>query len=509
MAQNPTYLTKNRLGTFIFQFRNPIYLTRQSSNVRANFRISLRTRNYKVALKSARIWWLVMQKIKEKYFDDADAFGDAQKLLFKLERADRRGGYEEVEPLLAGFDKCDMGLLEALYEYEQEKDHIIEAELNKQLLTRDEQFRVNNTNGPEQKPKQTLTEVIENFIEEKKKNTDPKNVESMEHKEYRPKLNLLVEVLGDKLCGELAKHDISKFKDVLFKFPKNRRQNPKYNNLSIAEIMKLDLNSDECISRTTIKNYATKIGIFLTWGIDNGYFSDGIKTPLRNIIKKTHLDNEERDPFSRDDLKKIFGSKQYLEGRHKDVAHFWVPLLGLFTGARENELCQLYVDDVYQAGDFWCVDLNKEDDKKQKNLISARVVPIHSVLIELGFVDFVNDLKERNVERLFMGLRKTRDGYATNFSKWFNRTYLNKRNCNVGNDPDEKKSFHSFRHTFMNYYKQQSEVNMDLVSELAGHKSGSTETLTRYCDKLYIVKRAEIIEKMRIEEIDFSKIKNK
>lgn len=506
MAQNPTYLTKNRLGVFIFQFRNPISIVNQCTNVKALFRVSLSTRDYRVALSAARYWRVKMQNLIEKYFDDPESYGKAQALLMKLRKADNRGGYGEVEPLLAELEEADNYLLERIFEYEAEVESVCKAERNEQLIARYEQYKASNINSSEQKPKLKLTEVIEKFIEDKRRNCDPKTADSMEHKEYRPKLSLFVEVVGDKLCGDIIKHDVAEFKDMLFKFPKNRHQNTKCKGLSIAEIKELGLCEDERISNTTIKNYATKVGIFITWGVDNGYFVDGLKSPLKKIVKKTQRDDEERDPFNANDLKKIFESKQYIEGKHKNAAHFWVPLLGLFTGARVNELCQLYVDDVYQDENIWCFDINSKQDKKLKNLNSKRIVPIHSTLIDMGFIDFVTRLKENEVKRLFMDLQKTNEGYATGFSKWFNRTYLNERNCNVGHGDKENKNFHSFRHTFINFYKQLGDVNMTLVSELVGQKSGDTVTNTRYGKPLRLDKKSELIEKLTFEEVQFNLI---
>lgn len=509
MAKNPTYLTKNRLGVFIFQYRNPIYLVNHSTNVKAIFRISLHTRNYRVALCAARYWRVLMQNLIEKYFDDPELYGKAQALLMQFKQANSRGGYAEIEPFLAELDELDNYLLGRILDYEADVNKQNNAVFNEKLLAEYRRFSDANKNKNEQKLNLKLTDLVEKFIEEKKRNCSPKTAYSMEHKEYRPKLKLFIEVISDKSCGDLTKYDVSKFKDALFKLPKNRFHKAQYKALPIDKLIKLNLNADERITNTTIKNYATKIGIFIGWAIDNGYFNEGIKSPLKKIVKKTQRDDEERDAFTEDDLKRIFESRQYLEAAHKNNAHFWLPLLGLFTGARINELCQLYVEDVKQdeISEVWYLDINDNQDKKLKNINSKRIIPIHSALIDLGFVDYVNTLRSNNTERLFMELARTDEGYAAAFSKWFNRTYLNERNCNVGNAVNENKNFHSFRHTFINYYSQLGNVNMDQVANLVGQKAGDSVTTNRYSKPLAIDKKAKLIELIEFKHIRFDSIK--
>ncbi|MCQ6508053.1 recombinase, partial [Vibrio parahaemolyticus] len=47
---------------------------------------------------------------------------------------------------------------------------------------------------------------------------------------------------------------------------------------------------------------------------------------------------------------------------------------------------------------------------------SIRTIPLHPKLIELGFVDYVQNLTN---ERVFPELKRGRDGYGQAPSKWF------------------------------------------------------------------------------------------
>ena len=100
-----------------------------------------------------------------------------------------------------------------------------------------------------------------------------------------------------------------------------------------------------------------------------------------------------------------------------------------------------------------------------------RIIPIHSKLIELGFIDFVH---KKSSKRLFPELNKVYGYYSHNASKWFSRR-REKLGFIKGKDA------HSFRHTFINELKQHK-VSKEYIEALAGHAHKS-ESLERYSDK--------------------------
>jgi len=69
--------------------------------------------------------------------------------------------------------------------------------------------------------------------------------------------------------------------------------------------------------------------------------------------------------------------------------------------------------------------------------------------------------------------------------------------------------FHSFRHTFANYFKQLNDVQEFRVSELLGHKGSSTITYSRYGKGSSIVAKAALIESLRFPMIRFHRFNQK
>ena len=129
--------------------------------------------------------------------------------------------------------------------------------------------------------------------------------------------------------------------------------------------------------------------------------------------------------------------------------------------------------DFYEIDGIPIISINADtDDKRLKTAAAVRKIPLHTDLIDLGCLEFALASSKSGEERLFAELPKTRDGYGSKISKWFNRTVREKLGF------DDKKSFHSFRHTFINSLKQLG-VDETTIAELAGH-SVSSVTMGRY-----------------------------
>ena len=82
MTSSPSYITKNRLGIYCFQYAIPSIIVKTGQNqLKQLFRKSLHTRNRREALKQARFLWLIMDKLADKYFRDPASYGKAMELL--------------------------------------------------------------------------------------------------------------------------------------------------------------------------------------------------------------------------------------------------------------------------------------------------------------------------------------------------------------------------------------------------------------------------------------------
>lgn len=172
----------------------------------------------------------------------------------------------------------------------------------------------------------------------------------------------------------------------------------------------------------------------------------------------------QRLPFTTADLRRIFDPEIY--PAKSEHSKYWLPILGLLTGARLNELGQLYVKDIHilEGAQINITDRNCLDGhpKRLKNSTSNRIIPIHPILVELGFLDFV---KSKRAVYLFDDLHHHGSYEPTKpFSQWFGR-YLRRTGI-----LEKQKVFHSFRHTFKDECRRNG-IEEEVHDALTGHGS--------------------------------------
>jgi integrase len=201
------------------------------------------------------------------------------------------------------------------------------------------------------------------------------------------------------------------------------------------------------------------------------------KQPWRGLDIKTTTTNKRR-PWTDDELKTLFAAPLHAAYVLPDAryggqdAAYWIPLMGLFTGTRLGELCQLRTADVQKVeGIDVLVLTNEGEGQRIKSDAGHRSVPIHSELIRLGFLRYVEAIRKTRSDSLWPSL-PLREGKPSDF---FGRWFKDHRNALglTGTRPD----FHCFRHTVRPLMRKggHSEGTMDKVT---GHKTvGSIGTV--------------------------------
>lgn len=308
-----------------------------------------------------------------------------------------------------------------------------------------------------------LSDCIDLYLSTKKLD----NVAEKTLGRYTARLKLLLNILKDKDINSYTRDDALSFKSTLVQLPPNINNNPKYKDKSIKQIIAM---GDTPIGVHTVNDTFKVISGFFDWLVLNEKAQKNSFTKLN--VKKDVKASEERKAFTRNDLAKIF-RVEAINRSSKDAWHYWLPYLGLYTGARINELCQLYTDNVKKVDGIWCLDINADKpDQKLKSKSSWRVIPLHHKLIELGFIEYVQGLSNGLVFPTLKHLPQ--DGYGKYPSKWFSI----QRDKALTKEERSKKTFHSFRHTVANEFKQMG-IEYSPASYILGH-SNETMTYGRY-----------------------------
>ncbi|MFN5745001.1 MAG: hypothetical protein ACK443_02780 [Methylococcaceae bacterium] len=449
----PDYITRNRYGVFIFQYRFPQRIHAACPSLPILFRRSLRTRYKRDAIDLARRWWVIMDEIARRFFSEPAVYARAVELLSRYEAVEGLS-WESVESYLSGLDEEETALLDKALvhrnvqtsqsQHQQLLDKIGLLEKTVEALTKSGSFTsafsvsdsgsVRRTSAESNRQPSPITDssipiyewkpdpddlplsvLAERFIEQKKRHVRSGTAISLEGK-VTQFVSIVTEYNEGTIpsVSELTMAKIRTYRDVLIQVPARRNGLPK--NCSYRAMLKMNLDP---ISPKTVKDTTVLVGEFLTWLETEGYpITRGLKSIFSSVKKPKARDSKSRVPFTDDDLRRLFLSEPYLKGTVKRPSEFWVPLLALFTGARLAELVQLHCSDVYSVDGIWVLDLNELDGKFLKSENSKRIVPIHSALIELGFLDFVK-LRKKTSPRLFPEEERTPEGKFDAYSKRF------------------------------------------------------------------------------------------
>ncbi len=346
------------------------------------------------------------------------------------------------------------------------------------------------------------------FSELCKKFYDEQSGEWKNHKTHTTNLafyETFLDIVGDKFVDELDYEHANLYIDTLRKLPANRKKLKAYRGKSIEDLLAMEGTFEPMKSANVNKNLERLKSVFL-WAVQRKYIKINIldKMRVKDKAQKVQAKNQ-RERFSEKELSLIFNADKYTKNKHNRTYEYWLPLLGLYTGARLGELSQLRIDDIYTESKTWLIDFNEKEDKSLKTANSIRKVPVHKTLVRLGFIKYVQQLKdcyEAHITHntlLFPDLVKGRDGYGHNSTKSFDR-YLTALNIKVIG-----KSFHSLRHTFADVRKQ-TDSNPAMTAELMGHELDN-ETLGRYGkDYKITLKKAEIDRYTPLSDAQIKKI---
>jgi len=308
-----------------------------------------------------------------------------------------------------------------------------------------------------------------------------------------------VDLMNNPPLGALSRQMIWDYDAKLRKMPANRYDAARRHGTNDAHrLLALAEEHDEPrLSSASVERYLEALSSMFAWADRNQILTDNPAERINEKTRKTTRDQDDRSQFDKTDLDKIFSALWFRTGTgernkqgrfHLFRPHFyWLPLLGLYTGARLNELSQLYIDDVRttESGvlylDFNLEGADKVDadgpEKSLKTVNSKRIVAVHPHLIELGLPRYVKALSDAGYSRLFPELKRDAiKGYGKPAGNWFNERFLGKQ---LAIPRDGKRTFHSFRHTFITALSE-LEVPPDIQAQLAGHSRGNTIAATRY-----------------------------
>jgi len=300
----------------------------------------------------------------------------------------------------------------------------------------------------------------------------------------RKMVRRFAEFVGETAAvADMTRANARDWKFKLREFPKKASEIREFRGLDFHKVLEANkFAKRDVIDERSVAKYLAALGSFGQWLVRHGYIDESPTAGLMPPKGSRSKASTDRRPFTTDELNALFASpvfstcggdrREHVRG---DVAirdeRYWLFPLALFTGARQAELCQLRRRHVRQQDGAWLIDIVEDGDETLlKSSASARAVPIHPELIQLGFIDWVLGLGSDRDQAIFPRCKRNARGQFGETAKWLGR-YMTK----VGVKTDAALTFHSFRHTFIDALRRADLAEAE-IQPLVGH---APRTVTR------------------------------
>jgi integrase len=309
-----------------------------------------------------------------------------------------------------------------------------------------------------------------------------------------------------------TRQDAGRFREMAQRLPADYGKAAKYKGLKVSEILSVHAaqpagKRGAVISQKTIKRHFSALSALWENAISKGDVKENIFKGFRFSGGKKAT--EQRDMWEPEELALLFASPLWtgcLSATHRSAPghlvirdeKFWLPLIAVFSGMRQEEICQLHIEDIKCQDGIWYFDINNAPPRQLKNDTAIRRIPLHSQLIAIGLLDFVKVAKKSGETRLFPELKPGgADGrLGHSYTKWFTRYRRSIKLYRKGLD------FHSFRHSATTFLHTAG-VQRTLIDQLTGHATpGET---TRYTKRSSLPQLKEAIEALSIG-VDLSRL---
>jgi integrase len=224
-------------------------------------------------------------------------------------------------------------------------------------------------------------------------------------------------------------------------------------------------------------------------------------------------EQSDRGSFDVSELQAVFDAPIFTGGEvpvgAQGAAGFWLPVVALFTGARQAEIAGLQASNVQELEGvpLLYIQANRRAGKRIKTKASERVVPVHPELVKLGFLSYVADRAHDHTDAwLFPPVAPDQRRALSAWAKWFGH-YL--RNQIGVTDPD--RVFHSFWHSFQDALRRAT-PDAELRDALPGRSSRSKSVSRDYGAK-YMIDRwgvetlRKTIEGISYPGLDLSRVR--
>jgi integrase len=333
----------------------------------------------------------------------------------------------------------------------------------------------------------------------------------------RTSLRFLREAHGPIIPAAVTRVAITEFLDLLAQRPAALPL--KERNLPLRELASLYTDRPQVprLSQKTLAGHMGQLAALWRKAQSDGLILETLPDPFnkRTAVPQRRL--EDPQELSPAELATIFALPVFTRGERprggRGEASYWLPLMLLWTGARPEELAQLMVSDVTQDADTgrWLMRITDEGShpvkgqrslKTSKKLSGRRTFPVPQVLLDLGFIDYVEWLKDRKAAALFpkLTLKNARRHLFPGWGEWWG-LYLKANKAFPSGD--KRRQAREFRHNWTTAART-SGIDREAREFIQGHTARGGSANEGYGSKTPL---GLAIERFTYTDLDLSGVK--
>ncbi|WP_086994796.1 hypothetical protein [Rhizobium sullae] len=355
------------------------------------------------------------------------------------------------------------------------------------------------------KPTTLLSVAGRSILDARKAALNPDDKDGTRYEErLETAFTAFLEVIGDKPLRYYLPIHMQDFATILARVPANRSKIKSFKGMTLKEMGEANskLPADQrrrCLSETTVGSYLSEVKNIwsrVAAGVpglrDMGAYKVTMPTEAEEAI--------DRDPLLLTSVNlwlRSASESALIRKPHK----VWLPLVGLLTGMRLAELVYLQKADIVDVEGNEVLDLRlplwidgQEVDRPVKTKASKRIVAIHPLLRETGFVEYMKTCKTKTgfVFDRFHSAEDPADAAQKQMSNDMHGLGIHMR---------QRQVFHSLRHNAKDWVR--SNVGDRLADKQCGHALNGTAA--NYGAKLLTPPEVRLIMSMPAPEgVDFS-----
>jgi integrase len=329
--------------------------------------------------------------------------------------------------------------------------------------------------------------------------------------QFETAMRLLEKSMGTKPFVELTNEDLRQLLEHFDGLPPNHHKSPRHGPMSLeaicaeaqSEVKKGKLEKKALgLNIPTLNRHFRFIRMAHTWCRKQLPQLNELNWEAYSFRDSRNA-RDQRDAFPVDVARKLFllppwqgcanRRQRFKPGR--EVFHdsvYWVLPIIWYSGMRREEACKLQVSEIVLSPEgIWYFDVVASEAGRLKNTASKRRVPIASELLRLGFLDFVNVMRNAGEKLLFPELASDTRAMGEMYYR-----HAWKKLLEVFDGPTEGLSTHAIRHMVADELKA-VRIDHEIRADLLGHAL-EDETGGRYSKAARLAVLQEAVDKIPV-----------